>query len=146
MSDGAIIVAIITVVGSAIASVAVAIITARAEVSNKLTEHSVKLNLLWDVYIRDAVRDAREIGLTQKNSPMQITEKWDEIIPEDLRKELDRDIAYWTARLRSPYDASIEVYRLHRDELVLIAEEQDIRNTAIIGALFVQAKRLQEDL
>lgn len=152
MSEGLIIAIIGTVVSLGVAYIT-ARIEARAETSrrfaehdNRFTEHAVKLDLLWDVYIRDAVRDAREIGLTRKNSPMQITERWDEIIPEELRKRIDRDIAYWVAELRSPYDASIEVYRKHKEALGLIAEEEDIRNTAIIGTLFVQAKSFEEDL
>ena len=135
-------IAVITFIGS----VVVAYITARTEISNKLTEHGVKLDLLWDVYIRDAVKDARESGLAQRNSPLQITEMWNDIVPEELRKQIHRDIIYWLARLKSPYDASIEVYRIHRDALVLISEKYDIRNTAIIGTLFVQAKNLEEDL
>lgn len=141
MSEGL----LIAIIG-AVVSIAAAYITARTEITRQLTEHAVKLDLLWDVYIRDAVKDARESGLAHKNSPVQITEQWNEMVPEELREQIRKDIIYWLARLRSPYDASIAVYRQHKDALVLIAEEHDIRHTAIIGTLFVQAKNLEEDL
>lgn len=130
----------------AVVSIVAAYLTAQKKADERmqaLREEIVvmrtKMDLLWEIYAEDAVKEARSAGLAQRNSPLRITDRWDEVVPADLRTQIKEEIIRCGDILRAPYDVAVEVFAEHGRELKEIARAHDIRLQAFFGVIYVMA-------
>ena len=148
MSD-AIIISIIGVLGS----LAVAYFTAQSkarsemdkryyEMRDQLNRNKDRLDLLWETFVVDAVKETHTAGLARRNSPLQLAERWDEVLVEPLRGKIERDLRRYRWRLGSRYDATIETFIANKSPLLELAEEYDIKVQAIVGAIYLMSKEV----
>lgn len=99
-----------------------------------LSEISVKVNALWEIYGMDAIREARNIGLTQRNSPETTTEYFNSIFNGELKRNVEKFIKENQYRL--PKDAiPTECYITYRKEFGQFAQFNDLSLKAVFGAL-----------
>ena len=107
-----------------------------------LALQAIKIDLLWEIYAEDAVREARAAQLVRKNSPVEQTEQWYNLISTELQMKLLEEATDAVRITSSPYDAAVEIYAAYRHELNAIADENDISYKAIFGAVVVLCQRL----
>ena len=98
-----------------------------------------KINTLWDIYVVEAVKERRQQGLTQKNSPEELGPEWYKI-PLEKRFRLEARIRQFQEPL-SAVDIAFNVWRAERDTIKTIAEENGITEKGILGALILLAEK-----
>jgi hypothetical protein len=134
-----------------IASIGVAIITAyfaarrqtdqaTKDFTNKITALEIKVDLLWKTYVVDAVKASRSAGLVATQSKIAPTEKWEDLLPDDLRLSIGEQIEKYSQYTQDPYDISIQVTKSMEDELVQFSYKHNINMKIIIGAIYVLAE------
>jgi hypothetical protein len=114
-----------------------------------IAELSVKVDLLWEVSVRDALRAARKNELVVENSPARTTRHWREILSPRLKEKIDEQIV---TALRSfqPEDTLLHVEQnlvVHfSTDLYLLSVEKNLSVWALWGALRVYLYELVEQV
>lgn len=135
LDDPTVVVALITVIGS----VTAAFVTSYFTATRQLTQLQVKVDLLWKTYIVDAVAASREAGMVATKSPEQPTEHWENTLPNDLRRNISKNIKAASEFFRDPYDVSLEVLNVMRDELIVFSIKSNITMKEILGTIYVMS-------
>jgi hypothetical protein len=138
--DAEIIVAIIIAVATVVAAIIAAYSTASAanrKFAISLAEIAVKVNTLWEIYAEEAIREARTTGMVAARSRESPTEKFNGVVPNSLRIEIEEEITSITSILHSPYDIAIEIWTKHKKELLIISEEEDVPPSALFGTIYL---------
>jgi len=139
-----VVVAIIAAIASVGAAVLTAYFTASRTVSVRLTAIEVKVDLLWKTYVVDAVKASRTAGIVASQSKEAPTEKWEDLLPEDLRMEIDCQIEKYSQYTHDPYDISIHVTKSMEDKLTKFSLSHNVHMKVIIGAIYVLAENFNE--
>jgi hypothetical protein len=154
MNEQPIILALISAVVAIIVALITAYFAARAATDKRQAEINVQLalldgritklafqvELLWELGVKDALREAKKQGLVQQNSPMRPTKKWEQLVSQPLRTSLEMDLAHFAEVYRSPYDIAVEAYVRHRGPLEALALRADLPHALIFAMLAEQAK------
>lgn len=145
-------VAIITVIGgiavAAISAYAIARQTSKKEfdaIKKIVTLNELKVSTLWEIYVEDAVRNAKRTGYVASQSRVSPTEKLEEVLDLELQEQIRADAARLSEYISSPYDIAIEVWSMHKQEVVSGARKADIPVSAIWGSIVVIISNALED-
>lgn len=155
-----IIVAILLLVGTVIASFAGAYATVRSE-SNKtflalrkeaddrdakrdiqLAVMSSKMDTLWDIYAEDAIRQARASGMVATKSPLAPTAGGEGSLSKELTEQIEADAKELSEYLNSPYDIAIEIWGKNKTA-ILESNGDSVR--ALWGTILVVSINAKQD-
>lgn len=110
-------------------------LTLKRSIGETLVVLKDRMDVLWDIYVKDALREARRASLVQENSPLTVTEEWHKLISPELREKIDKFIEWHKA---STKDAILrEVIKEFLNDLYLVAIEKDVTISSLVGALSV---------
>lgn len=136
--------AIIAGAASVLVAALTAYFTANRTISTRLTKIEVKVDLLWKTYVVDAVKASRSLGLIASQSREAPTDKWDDLLPVELRDQIDERIDKYSQYTHDPYDISIQVTKSMENELLQFSLQHNVRMKVIIGAIYVLAENVNE--
>lgn len=139
-----VVIALVAGTASILVAALTSYITAQKTLNVRMTAMEIKVDLLWKTYVVDAVKASRTSGLIASQSKVAPTDKWDELLPEDLRDKIDERIVKYSQFTRDPYDISIQVTKSMENELVEFSLQQNVNMKIIIGAIYVLAENLNE--
>jgi len=145
-------VAVITVIGgiavAIISSYAVARQTSRKEfeeIKKVVILNELKVTTLWEIYVEDAVRNAKKNGFVASQSRVAPTAKLAEVLDEDVQEQIRIDADKLSRYISSPYDIAIEIWSMHKKELVNGARKADMPVSAIWGSVVVIISNVLDD-
>lgn len=140
-----VVVALIGLAGTVMAALGGAAITAWFTTRRMTIEMKLKMDILWEIYAEDALREARKEGLMQRNSPERISDQWYTKVPEELQYLIEKDIEVLSVLMDSPYDMSLEIYGKYREELKAIAIANDWPIQAVLGVIHKMCKEARRE-
>ena len=104
---------------------------------NQFSAITVKVDALWEVYMMDAVREARVSRLTQSHSPDSPTEEFNNIFNGRLREIIIEDLKLM--KYNTKYDQTdliiFNIWEKHRDALGQFCESHDMKISSLLGAI-----------
>lgn len=109
-------------------------LTLRRSIGETLVVLQDRMNVLWDIYVKDALREARKAALVQENSPLTVTEEWHKLVPPELQGRLNKFIEGRTGTQNTILRETIKEFL---NDLYLVAIENDVTIPALIGTLSV---------
>ena len=124
--------------------VASAYITAHFTVKRQVGELAIKVDVLWAIYVEDAVAEARRENLARRNSPLVMGPRWHSVVPSDLDEEVRSEIDTYISEYYSSYDAALAIFYKHRARLLEIANRHGIKPQALIGAIYLMCEERSE--
>lgn len=136
--------AIIAGTASVLVAALTAYFTANRTISTRLTEIEVKVDLLWKTYVVDAVKASRSSGMIASQSKITPTDKWDNLLPADLRAQINYEIKKYSQYTHDPYDISIQVTKSMESELTQFSLKHNVNMKIIIGAIYVLAENVND--
>lgn len=96
---------------------AISLATAWVTSNRVLTQIQTKVDILWKVYVEDALSEARQAKMISKNSPLTINrEVWEEL-PRKLRDDIRQSVYTWIKLTKDPYDIALHVASEVSDDL-----------------------------
>lgn len=128
------------VIISVLGSIIVAVITANARTNVMLADIKVKLEIVYEIYVKDALRDARKRELLVENSPLLTTDRWTELMTKPLLKKITESATLFTVQNRGKFDPTkfeLFVIKKFGQELYHTSIESDVPMKAIWAALQV---------
>lgn len=133
----------IAIIG-AVSSVLISVITAHLRMESRLAEIIVKLDIVYDIYVKDALRDARKRELVVENSPLLTTESWKGLIGKELLEKIGDCISTYVRRNNSKGVLQLErhVIREFGTTLYKISIDSDIPMRALWATLRVYIKEV----
>jgi hypothetical protein len=102
------------------------------------------MDLLWKTYVVDAVKASRSSGLIASQSKIGPTDKWDNLLPAELRAQINCQIEKYSQYTHDPYDISIQVTKSMENELTQFSLQHNVNMKSIIGAIYVLAENVNE--
>ncbi len=96
---------------------AISLATAWVTSNRVLTQIQTKVDILWKVYVEDALSEARQAKMISRNSPLTINrEVWEEL-PRKLRDDIRQSVYNWIKLTKDPYDIALHVASEVSDDL-----------------------------
>ena len=111
-------------------------LTLKRSIGETLVVLKDRMDVLWDIYVKDALREARKASLVRENSPLTVTEEWHKLIHPELQERFAKFI---DEKRQSGTKSLIlrEVIKEFLNDLYLVAIEKDVTISALIGSLSV---------
>lgn len=140
---------LIGVIVSAVLAYFTAVAATRRSIDERIEQlrreraaEKVKLDLLWEIYAEDAVRESRRARLVQAHSAEQPTRTWIDLLPDGEHERLLTQIKTMSyVNGLSAYDMAVEVATNNMRLLHSVAQQNDISMSSAIGVLVVMCKR-----
>lgn len=112
----------------------------------QVAEMSVKVNTIWETYVLDALKMSQRSGMTRTGSPLQPSETWSQMLPDDLRDPLGEYIEQVAAvEHTNPDDIALQAWVHFRKPLTrLLSEHEDLTAAVIIGILTTIAQNCKD--
>lgn len=112
----------------------------------RLTIVDIKVwkDIMSEIYIMDALRDARKRELVQENSPLRTTNKWSKIFPERLTKQIEEVVFLGLSANESNEEIQRDIVAQFGRKLYLISVEHDISVQALWGSIRVFLEQVLE--
>lgn len=95
---------------------------------------SVKVDTLWDIYAKDAIREAKKSGLVRENSPLYVTDAGRDLLSSEFLSLIEKEIDEMRAtNIRK--NICVNLINTHMDRLILISIEKDVSLQMLIGII-----------
>ena len=104
------------------------------DIKTTLADFRVKIETMWQVYVVDAMREARRTGFTAEHSAPVPTAQWEALIPLEIRKRIEHQ-ADILVKLLDATTASHEIWVSEHKTLTRIAQESDVPVMVLIGVV-----------
>ena len=145
----AIVAALATIIVAIIAAIGVAIESSRRyaatrerdlvekidKINVRLVGLSLKTDTLWEIYGEEVIRSARISGVIASQSEETPTGKWDNLVPVQITEDIQDESATLALVFNSPYDIFVEVWQIHKEELVQISRERNLSISILAGGV-----------
>lgn len=122
-------------------AIAIAYVTTQMTIKRSLGETLAiikdRMDVLWDIYVKDAVREARKASLVRENSPLSVTDEWEKTVPPDIRARLAKFIEKKKLEGKGNSLVLRSVIKEFLGDLYTISVEKDISIPALLGTLVV---------
>lgn len=122
-------------------AIAIAYVTTQMTIKRSLGETLAiikdRMDVLWDIYVKDAVREARKASLVRENSPLSVTDEWEKTVPPDIRARLAEFIKKKKLEGKGNSLVLRSVIKEFLGDLYTISVEKDISIPALLGTLVV---------
>lgn len=110
---------------------------------------SVRLRLLWRIYVEDALESAHKAGIIERNSPLKVSARMNEMLPAKLHREIERRIracAESAPHAIDPnlYEISAEVLGGVFGEIEDVVRMNPVTFEQVTGAVYVKVERMLE--
>ena len=96
---------------------------------------ALKADTLWEIYGEEVIRDARNSGMIASRSAEAPTAEWNTLVSEDLVVEIQDQVVSLAEALDSPYDIFIEVWQVHKEELVQASRNSNISISVVTSGV-----------
>lgn len=134
-----------TIVSAIISGTGLQALLARLRtVEQAYTALMTKMDLLWGIYAEDAIKEARSASLMQKNSPLQFTPRWEEVLPDWLKDRIKWQVKRYNLSTKSAYDTAFEVFSSNLEDLTAVSRTADIKMQALLGGIYHLAREEQD--
>ncbi len=101
----------------------------------QLISVALKADTLWEIYGEEVIRNARNSGMIASRSAEAPTAKWNTLVSEDLSDEIQDQAVSLADELDSPYDIFVEVWQVHKEELVWASRNGNISIFVVAGGV-----------
>jgi uncharacterized protein YneF (UPF0154 family) len=145
-------IAIITVLGGVLVSFITSFFNSKkilsdsiAENSRRIAELAIKVDLLWDVNVKEALRDARKVNYLEEKSPLSTTGKWLQVITPPILEKIQITINECVEDSQSFLEIEGCVMVGISKDFYLISIEKDVSVHSLWGGLKVYLQEYIEE-